>query len=131
MKIIKESKKIRLYHDIVAKFRADKTWQAELEKVIPGIYIKTYIKPKPTDPDLVCVGVTAGASYYVPKKYGRVFAIQDWGHWDFKIKCPVNGEETIVSQYLGRSAEACLWTGGVNSAPLDALNEEVHDKCIK
>lgn len=75
MKIIKDSKKIKLYHEIVEKFMADKSWQAELEKIIPGMYVQTYIKPKPTNPDLVCVGVTAGASYYVPQKYSRIFTI--------------------------------------------------------
>lgn len=104
VKIIKDSKKVKLFRQIVDLFEADKDYM--LDSIIPGAYRKTCIMPEPTNPDLVCVGHTAGASYYVTRKYRQVFNICDAGYWNYRITCPVTGESVVVSAHLGNSAES-------------------------
>ncbi|MBP1562071.1 MAG: hypothetical protein J6C96_12630 [Oscillospiraceae bacterium] len=109
MKIIKKSKKLKLFQEVVKLFQEDKSHM--LDAVIPGAYVKSYIDPIPTDDDLVCIGITAGARFYVPKKYRQVVTIRDYGHWDYKLTCPITGESVIVSQYLGESHEVRMYLG--------------------
>lgn len=111
VKIIKDSKKIELFKQVVSLFEADQSHK--LNTVIPGAYRQTYGDSAPTDADLVCVGHIPGCAYYVPKKYARVFNIRAWGYWDNKLTCPVTGEEVIVSEHLGNSAEAAMLLGGI------------------
>ena len=108
---IKNSKKVRLYNEIVELFRADNANKDSLSKVIPGIYVQTYIDPNPDDSNLVCVGHTSGATYYVPEKYSRVFNIRDHGHWSYVLSSPITKHEVVVSAHLANSAEVRLWTG--------------------
>ena len=110
VKVIKNSKKIELFKKVVSLFEADKDYM--LDTVIPGAYRKTCIMSEPTDADLVCVGHTAGALYYVPKQYKQVFNICDAGYWNYRITCPITGESTVVSAHLGNSAEARLLLEG-------------------
>ena len=110
MKIIKRRKKIALFNSVVKIFGDNN--DRMLSGIIPGSYIKSCIDPYPTNPDLVCVGVTAGARYYVPKIYRQVFSISDWGYWNYKITCPITGEEVVVSKFLGKSVEVRIFTEG-------------------
>lgn len=99
--------KIKLFNEVVKLFKQDLSYK--LNTVIPGAYVKSCIDPKPSDNNLVLIGTTPGALFYAPSEYADIVEIRDGGYWDYKLVCPITGEEIKVSKYLGNSAETRLF----------------------